>query len=164
MESDQPSQEAEPRRGFLGRVSSLVMFGGLAAGYGTLAAYAGRFLFPNRRQEPNWQFVAGLEELVMGSALNFKTPAGARIVVTRQKVGESADCFVALSSVCPHLGCAVHWEPNNDRFFCPCHNGAFDASGVATEGPPATANQSLTKYPLKVEKGMLFIAVAGDGI
>ena len=87
-----------------------------------------------------------------------------KIVVARQKEGDSVDCFAALSSVCPHLGCAVHWEQQNKRFFCPCHNGAFDASGKATEGPPAAASQSLKEYPLKVENGLLFIAVPSDGI
>ena len=73
--------------------------------------------------------------------------------------GDTADAFVALSSICPHLGCQVHWEPQNDRFFCPCHNGAFDASGKPTEGPPATAGQELTRFPLQVMNGLLFIQV-----
>jgi len=62
--------------------------------------------------------------------------------------------------VCPHLGCQVHWEPQNDRFFCPCHNGVFSPDGVATAGPPAEAGQSLLEYPLKVEGNLLFIEVA----
>jgi len=65
----------------------------------------------------------------------------------------------ALSSTCPHLGCQVRWEAQNDRFFCPCHNGVFDQSGVATAGPPGEAGQSLPKYELKVEDGLLHIAV-----
>jgi Rieske Fe-S protein len=138
------------------------MVSGLAAGYGTLAAIAGRFLFPSARSAVNWQFVATLDQLVLGQSLAYQTPSGEKIVVARQQAGESAEAFVALSSVCPHLGCAVHWESQNDRFFCPCHNGAFDASGKATEGPPATANQSLAKFPLKVEKGILYIAVSTD--
>jgi Rieske Fe-S protein len=51
----------------------------------------------------------------------------------------------------------VHWEPNNDRFFCPCHNGAFDKSGQPTAGPPKAANQPLIQFPLKVENGLLFV-------
>jgi Rieske Fe-S protein len=55
------------------------------------------------------------------------------------------------------LGCQVHWEEKNDRFFCPCHNGAFDRTGVATEGPPALAKQTLKEFKLQVVNGLLFI-------
>lgn len=157
--------EVEPRRGFFGRVTaSTIMFSGLAAGYGTLAVFAARFMFPKAKAAENWQFVATLDQLQLGLSQFFITASGAKIVVARQKAGDSVDCFAALSSVCPHLGCAVHWEQQNKRFFCPCHNGAFDAAGKATEGPPAAANQSLKEYPLKVENGLLFIAVPSDGI
>jgi Rieske Fe-S protein len=62
-----------------------------------------------------------------------------------------------LSSVCPHLGCQVFWEAAKDRFFCPCHNGVFDASGKATAGPPAEANQTLTQYPTKILNDALYV-------
>ena len=58
----------------------------------------------------------------------------------------------------------MHWEPQNERFFCPCHNGAFDASGKATEGPPATAKQELKQFPLRVENGLLYIEVPMETI
>ena len=167
MTSDQVQErqsDTQGRRGFLARLSTLIMFGGLAAGYGTLAAFAGRFLFPAANRREQWQFVSTLDQLSPGETLPFTTPGGAKIVVARQQEGETADCFVALSSVCPHLGCAVHWESQHDRFFCPCHNGAFDASGKATQGPPAAANQSLTKFPLKVENGLLYISVPADSL
>ena len=51
-----------------------------------------------------------------------------------------------------------------ERFFCPCHNGAFDPQGRATEGPPAAAEQSLTRFPLKVENGLLYIQVPLDAV
>ena len=137
---------------------------GLAAGYGTLAAFAGRFLFPVVRSAENWQFVSTVEQLTVGQALPFQLPSGSKVVVARQKEGDSAEAFIALSSICPHLGCAVHWEAQHDRFFCPCHNGAFDPTGKATEGPPAAAKQSLEKFPLKVEKGLLYISVPTDSL
>ena len=70
-----------------------------------------------------------------------------------------AEAFAALSSVCPHLGCQVHWQPQNDRFFCPCHNGVFAPDGTGIGGPPGDAGQSLPRYPLKLENGLLFIEV-----
>jgi Rieske Fe-S protein len=134
------------------------MGAGLAAGYGTFGVMLGRFVFPAGGSDRTWLFVCTTEQLQTGEALDFLTPAGAKIVVTRLGEGMESKDYLALSSVCPHLGCRVHWEANNDRFFCPCHNGAFDRSGQPTEGPPKTANQSLLQFPLKVEKGLLFVA------
>lgn len=162
--SDTTSDAVPPRRRFFGTVGFWVMASGLVASYGTLIAYAGRFLFPASRKNGLWQFVAAAQDLALGQSLAYKTPAGARIVIARQGEGDTADDFVALSSVCPHLGCSVHWESQNDRFFCPCHNGAFDASGKATEGPPAAAHQQLTRFPLKVEKGLLYIEISADTV
>ncbi|REJ93270.1 MAG: ubiquinol-cytochrome c reductase iron-sulfur subunit, partial [Planctomycetota bacterium] len=76
---------------------------------------------------------------------------------SRLKDDGNAGDFVALSSICPHLGCQVHWESQNDRFFCPCHNGAFDAAGQPLSGPPKDDNQPLPQFPLKVENNLLFI-------
>ena len=58
----------------------------------------------------------------------------------------------------------VHWQSNNDRFFCPCHNGAFDKSGQPISGPPKDSNKALPRYPLKIEKGLLFIEVPTEAL
>jgi cytochrome b6-f complex iron-sulfur subunit len=151
-----PDADDRSRRRFL-TASSAIMAGGLAAGYGTFGVMLGRFVYPSGPGDRAWLFVCTTDGLATGEALDFVTPAGAKIVVTRLGEGIEARDYLALSSVCPHLGCRVHWEANNDRFFCPCHNGAFDRSGKATEGPPKAANQSLIQFPLKVENGMLFV-------
>ena len=146
--------------------SSAAMAGGLAAGYGTLVYMAGRYLYlyPAGAKTRDWRFVTELETMGVGESLDYESPTGAKIVVARRAASGTAEDFVALSRVCPHLGCQVHWEPHNNRFFCPCHNGAFNAQGVATEGPPFDAGQSLAAYPLKVEKGLLFIEVPVVGL
>lgn len=147
------------RRETLGWLSRIAMVTGLVAAYGTLAGYMGRFLFPARPPARGWMFVSELDRLRAGAALRFRTPAGAQVNIARQGAGGEAGDFVALSSTCPHLGCQVHWEPQNNRFFCPCHNGVFTPAGKAIEGPPAEAGQSLPRYPLKVEAGLLYIEV-----
>ena len=130
----------------------------------TFGAYAGRFLYPAKGEGVAWQYLATVGEITMGDSLAYTAPSGTTIVIARQSEGDSAEDFIALSSVCPHLGCQVHWEALNDRFFCPCHNGAFDAKGQATEGPPAAAKQELKRFPLKVENGLLFIEVPLESI
>jgi len=160
MEHDTPQDSnagSDPaRRRFLS-ASSLAMAAGLAGGYGTFAFMLGRFVYPARASNRGWLFVCQVDQLAPGAAMDFATPSGQRIVIARQGDGTTAEDFLALSSVCPHLGCRVHWESNNDRFFCPCHNGAFDRQGNATAGPPLAAHQRLTRFPLKVENGLLFL-------
>ncbi len=152
------------RRTFLDRMASAVMAFGLAAGYGLFSAIGGRYLFPARAADTLWQFVLVLADVPPGESRTYAAPTGQRVVITRIGDAGAADDFIALSSVCPHLGCQVHWESQNDRFFCPCHNGAFDPSGVATAGPPKDAGQSLARYPLKVENGLLFIEVPSTSL
>ncbi len=156
--------ETETRRGFMEHAATVAMAGGLAAGYGAFACHATRFLYPANAGQSIWQFVCTLDQLAVGESIPFTMPSGAKVVVARQADGDSADAFIALSSVCPHLGCKVHWEAVNDRFFCPCHNGAFDASGAPTEGPPAAANQHLTRFELAVEHNLLMINVPTEAI
>ena len=61
--------------------------------------------------------------------------------------------YLVVVGICPHLGCKVHWEVQNERFFCPCHNGAFNADGEAIAGPPLDSHQNLARFPLKLENG-----------
>ncbi len=158
--SPSPATDARrKRRRFLKVTSSLAMAGGLAAGDGTFGAMAGRFLYPTGDATVGWQFVATVTQLGVGESLEYVSPGGAKVVLARQGTGTSAEDFVALSSVCPHLGCQVHWEPQNDRFFCPCHNGVFNRQGRALEGPPAKAGQELTKFPIQVENGLIYVKV-----
>ena len=138
------------------------MAGGLIASYGTFFAYAGRYLYPAHPADKAWMFVAEIANKALGWSSDFRLPSGASVVITRQGTEGNAGDFLALSSVCPHLGCQVHWEQVNNRFFCPCHNGVFDASGKGTGGPPGEAGQSLPEYPLKVEYGLLYIEVEAD--
>jgi menaquinol-cytochrome c reductase iron-sulfur subunit len=41
----------------------------------------------------------------------------------------------ALSTVCPHTGCAVDWEGQENKFICPCHHSVFDERGGYLSGP-----------------------------
>ncbi len=149
------------RRSLLAAGSTLLMAGGLAGGYGTFFAMAGRYLFPSDRNKA-WMFVSDLNGIAPGASRPFVSPTGVPVTVTRRADSAvnqppSVEDFLALSSVCPHLGCRVHWEPHHDRFFCPCHNGVFDPAGTATGGPPASAGQNLPQYPLRIVGQALYI-------
>ena len=157
-EGHSPAEDPD-RRGFIKNSSRVAMTAGIVGGYGGFAAIAGRYLYPSRTGEVMWQFVSEVAGIDVGEAIRYRGPSGETINITRMAREGGSDDFIALSSTCPHLGCQVRWEAQNDRFFCPCHNGVFDPSGVATAGPPGEAGQSLPKYELKVEGGLLHIAV-----
>lgn len=158
-----PQDKSSARRDFL---TTGVMGCSLVASYGTLAVFAGQYFYLASPGDGDkaWRFVAKLKGLTVGETVNYESPTGAKIVIARQGNTGTVDDFVALSRVCPHLGCQVHWEQHNNRFFCPCHNGVFDPQGKAIAGPPADAGQSLVKYPLKVENNLLFIEVPLEGL
>ena len=158
-QQDNLQPDTESRRSALKRFAGVFMGGGLVAAYGTLAAVMERYLFPARPAPRGWMFVTDLKGMSVGDSLFYRTPSGATVNVTRQGGGKSAEDFLALSSTCPHLGCQVHWESQNNRFFCPCHNGVFTPEGVGIGGPPGEAGQNLPQFPLKVESGLLFIEV-----
>jgi len=144
------------------------MAGGIVAGYGTFMAMAGRYIFPSELETP-WLFVAEANSIRPGDSLAFESPTGAKIAIARRAANAverpaETDEFIALSSVCPHLGCRVHWESLNQRFFCPCHNGVFDPQGKAISGPPHAAGQELSRYPIKVERGLLYIALSIESV
>lgn len=41
----------------------------------------------------------------------------------------------ALSTVCPHAGCAVDWDAPTGAFVCPCHDSRFSTTGERLSGP-----------------------------
>ncbi|MBL8735264.1 MAG: Rieske (2Fe-2S) protein [Planctomycetes bacterium] len=140
------------------------MAAGLVAGYGAFAWIAGRFLYPARDPRRGWVYVSRAADLQVGQSLRYQTPAGATVNITRRGSGQAAADFVALSSTCPHLGCQVHWQSDQNRYFCPCHNGVFDPSGKGIGGPPGDAGQSLKPFDLRVEGGLLYIEVPLEGL
>jgi Rieske Fe-S protein len=44
----------------------------------------------------------------------------------------------AFTTICPHLGCSINFESNQQLFICPCHNGTFDLNGAVLNRPGAT--------------------------
>ena len=87
-----------------------------------------------RRGELPIQRIVEIDQVPVGGTVSFNYPqAHDNCLLLRTADGS----FVAFSQECTHLSCAVVPQPEQRRFFCPCHNGAFDiVSGTPIAGPP----------------------------
>jgi|SRR6185436_9532341 len=56
------------------------------------------------------------------------------------------------SAICPHLGCAVGFDPVQKNYLCPCHDSRFAISGAKLSGP---SERGLDDLPIQVADGRL---------
>lgn len=54
-----------------------------------------------------------------------------------------------LSSICPHMGCTVSWNPSEKSWDCPCHGSRFDIEGKLLNGPATSGLRRLEGLDLK---------------
>ncbi len=80
------------------------------------------------------KLVARAADLAEGQAVYFRYPGpDDQAMLVRLPGGR----LVAYSQKCTHLSCAVYWQPEEGRLYCPCHDGVFDAAtGEPVAGPP----------------------------
>ena len=147
---DEP--DIESRRTFL---SNAFMGTGLVASHLFAAGLAVRYLYPQKNDQKQRLFVGVSSEIPPGSAFTYEAPGGRSINIVRGNSG-----FIALSDVCPHLGCRVHFDAKANEFICPCHDGHFDVVGAPTSGPPQEMGASLPRYTVFVEEDIVYLEMA----
>lgn len=104
--------------------------GALFAGTALLAALG----LIERPRQTEAQPVARAADVPEGQALYFTYPESDDQAVLLRLPG---DRFVAYSQRCTHLSCAVYYQPERNRLYCPCHEGVFDPqTGEPIAGPP----------------------------
>ncbi|MBB6015291.1 ubiquinol-cytochrome c reductase iron-sulfur subunit [Deinococcus radiopugnans] len=98
-----------------------------------------------------------VEDFSPGSSTAFEYPAkGQYSLLVRHEDGT----FSSYSQKCPHLGCAVYYEPHEKVLECPCHEGFFNArTGDVISGPP---QRGLNLVKLDIRDGEVW-AVGGGG-
>ncbi len=64
--------------------------------------------------------------------------------------------YIALSSVCTHLGCQVRKLQHALR--CPCHGSTYDLEGNVLRGP---AQRPLTRFRTEVVEGGVAVLLRG---
>ncbi|SDJ89408.1 Glycine/D-amino acid oxidase [Catalinimonas alkaloidigena] len=71
-----------------------------------------------------------LEEVRPGEGKTLKLD-GEKVAAYRDEAGR----LYVVSSVCPHMGCIVHWNAVEKSWDCPCHGSRFAVDGQVLEGP-----------------------------
>ena len=120
------------RRSFLGRM--WIVLGGVAL----LEAIGGTVAFlrsgsKKKSARESSPVRAGLIDDFPPGTLTY-IPAG-RCYLSRLDNGG----FLAISRRCTHLGCAVPWVAERERFECPCHGSIFDRRGTVLQSPAPRA-------------------------
>ena len=116
-----------------------------------------------------WTDVARLDEVPPGTALRFSTAAFDGFVVN------DGGNIRALSSVCTHMGCTLHFRPDWHDLRCPCHGASFGLDGRLANGRRAWRSDGaypgdakaypielpdLVRPEVKVEDDVIFVWTA----
>jgi Rieske Fe-S protein len=114
-----------------------------------------------RQQESDWITLGSTSKVELGTPTLFKAKVEQQTgwIVNETELSfyvlsEDGRDYVAMSNICTHLGCRVRWIAEEDRFFCPCHNGVFDKDGNVVAGPPP---RPLDRYDVMVENDQIFV-------
>ncbi|MGD8760076.1 MAG: ubiquinol-cytochrome c reductase iron-sulfur subunit [Anaerolineales bacterium] len=114
-----------------------------------------------RSEEQIWIRLGSASKVELGIPTLFKARIERKTgwIVTEQELSvyvrtDNGRDFVAMSSICTHLGCRVRWISDQEQFFCPCHTAAFDQEGNVVTGPPP---RPLDRYEVKEEDGQLYV-------
>jgi cytochrome b6-f complex iron-sulfur subunit len=141
-----PNSAPRNRREFL---ADAIMSVGAMLGLGGLAFRFLEYLYP---VVPPVKFIE-----VFASKESAIPPDGVRFVNLREgpvMLEKTGDEVRALSAICTHLGCIVHWHPGRREFICPCHGGVYAKNGQVISGPPP---RPLPKIAVQVRSDRVFV-------
>jgi len=113
-----------------------------------------RFVFPPYR-EPDEVILpyADFRDMEAGAVKSF--PWGSKPGALKKNRDGTHTAFVA---VCTHLDCNVSWKADQQKFYCACHDGWYDAEGNNIAGPPPTP---LRRLEVAIEEENLVIRKPG---
>lgn len=136
------------RRSFL----DYLLGGSLLATFVGIAAPVLYYLLPSKSAEGGGEAVAVGDESAVpkGKGKVFPYKEKAVIVINEEKAG-----LIALSAICTHLGCVVHYDEQKKQILCPCHSAVFDTKGNVVSGP---APKPLPSYKIAIASGKIMVS------
>lgn len=135
------------RRRFLDRLWKILGITAVAE----FMAVAAVYVWPRRRGEKGraWVEAGPVAEFTPASVTAF--PASRFYLVRLQDGG-----FLAISSTCSHLDCAIPWNEKDRTFPCPCHASVFSMTGEVLSPP---APRPLDLYSVAIEGGVVRVDI-----
>ena len=164
MENSKESKNSQGRTSLLLRRKFLIgsFLASLTTAYGLWFSYAIKFIFPAKKP-PRLRriFLSFASDIPQGSSKSVLMPSGDQLLISnsRHLNPDTGNTFIAFSNSCPHLGCKISWEAQEERFLCPCHQGVFNAEGIAISGPPAQSANNLRRYRIEVQGNSIYALV-----
>ncbi|MDZ7343242.1 MAG: ubiquinol-cytochrome c reductase iron-sulfur subunit [candidate division KSB1 bacterium] len=126
---------------------------------GTLLAFfapALAYLFPNRHFGiTNREFTEATGETIAASSIAEGESRTGLLSGIPAIVFHRQEEWIALSTVCTHLGCIVGFIPSTQTFHCPCHGGKYDRDGRVTDGPPP---KPLERLAIRIEDDKIMLS------
>ena len=166
--SESKNQDDQPdRRGFIKGASCAI---GAAIGVVPMAAGVRVAMDPLSRQETavDAEFIrlAEVSDLELGVPKKFAivedkrdkwsrykdVPVGA-VYLLLEKAEDSKSSepkVIAYNTVCPHLGCFVDYRPEQQDYFCPCHDSNFALDGSLKKG---VSPRGMDTLEVEIRKG-----------
>ena len=147
-EANKSQKEIISRRSFL----DYLLGGSLLATFAGIALPVLYYLLPSKAAEGGGEAVAVGDESAVpkGKGKVFSYKEKAVIIINEEKTG-----LIALSAICTHLGCVVHYDEQKKQILCPCHAAVFDTKGNVVSGP---APKGLPAYKVAVAGGKIMIS------
>ena len=166
--SESKNQDDQPdRRGFIKGASCAI---GAAIGVVPMAAGVRVAMDPLSRQETvvDAEFIrlAEVSDLEVGVPKKFAivedkrdkwsrykdVPVGAvYLLLQKGKEDERGEPkVIAFNTVCPHLGCFVDYRPEQQDYFCPCHDSNFALDGSLKKG---VSPRDMDTLKVEIRKG-----------
>jgi cytochrome b6-f complex iron-sulfur subunit/menaquinol-cytochrome c reductase iron-sulfur subunit len=159
------SQAAGGGEGRRGALKHLAVLGSAALGCAVAAPAAVFLAAPIKAAQgggkEQWVRTVRLDSLTEGEPKKVSIVADQRDAWTLSRDVElgavwlvrHGDTVVALSAVCPHLGCAISWAADGG-FACPCHDSAFAPDGARLSGP---SPRGMDPLPTKIEGDVVVV-------
>ncbi len=137
------------RRGFLHKI-----VGGVGAVVAVSALYpVVRYIIPPAKK------IKIVNELAVGPESDVPNGTGKIYQFNEDKVivVNHGGSLTAVSAVCTHLGCLVHWDEAANELACPCHGAKYKQTGQIISGPQPLP---LKQYNAKIGDGKIVVSIA----
>ena len=110
------------------------------------------FFWPNKTGAFGKDIAVPADQLPAVGAAPFVSQQGKFYVINND------DGALALYWKCPHLGCTVPWNAEEDQWHCPCHGSIYNRHGERIAGP---APRPLDLMPMEVQPDGSVIVATG---